>query len=558
MCGIWVYLHKLSKPPSLSYGDIYNAFMSLSPRGPERSNFYKISKYGLYIGFHRLGIIEPIVKADQPIIYESEDKFIYSICNGEIYNFKELQKRYDISVETQSDCDIFIQIYQLIGFNALVKELIGEFALCICDIDKKTRRVKLFVSRDPAGIRPLYITGNEDEIVLTSELKGSPFLKRGYKVMQFPPRYCIEFSNECSNLFDVPFKKAFNYIDFKKIEIGLNDEEIVKVQIRETLSDAVRCRLFTDRPLACLLSGGLDSSIVASISSKYFKDNNAVLNTYSIGMPDSTDEYYAKLVANYIGSNHTHLTIKESEWLEIIPKVVFVTETYDVTTIRATVGQYLISKWISENTDIKVLLIGDGSDELCAGYMYFHEAPDPRSLHLENVRLVEDIHHYDVQRADRGISNNGLEARVPFLDHRFIKLYLSIDPLLRMPSAKGMEKWILRESFANGYLPNEVLTRHKEAFSDAVSPLNKSWHSIIQNYVDRKISDEYFVTNKHKYTHCVPLTKEALFYRELFEFYYGNSEETAKTVPYYWLPKWVDEDSEPSARVLKVYKATKL
>ena len=505
MCGIWLYLHKKGKK-SLSDVQIYNAFMQIDKRGPERSILLKQSNYDLYIGFHRLSIMDPSVRGDQPFVVESDDTIIYTICNGEIYNFKELCKKYELNVQSGSDCEIFPYLYQKIGIDTLAKELIGEFSFCICEINKKTQEVKLSICRDQAGIRPLFITGDENEVVITSELKGTPFMmsymppqsrehdepieiaKKSTKpVRQFLPRHFLQISSNDKILFDKSFGKAVCYRDISKIPITIYNLEYAKRLIRETFIEAVRCRMVADRPLGCLLSGGLDSSLVASIASRFCKEHGTKLHTFSIGMAGSTDKYYAKLVSEFIDSIHTHIELPEEEWLKAIKEVVRITETFDITTVRASTGQYLISKWIAEHTDIKVVLIGDGSDELCAGYMYFHKAPSPEELHLENIRLVSDIHMYDVLRADRGVSSNGLEARVPFLDHRFIELYLSIDPKLRMPT-NGLEKWLLREAFAGGeYLPEEVRLRKKEAFSDGVSSKERSWYTVLQEYIDKNI-----------------------------------------------------------------------
>lgn len=312
-----------------------------------------------------------------------------------------------------------------------------------------------------------------------------------------------------------------------------------------------------ERPIGALLSGGLDSSLVASILAGELKKRGQVLKTFSIGLPNATDKKYAELVAEHIGSQHTHVEVHEEDFLNAVENIVKTTETFDITTIRATTGNYLIGKWVSDNTDVKVLLIGDGSDELCSGYMYFHNAPDPQTSHLENKRLISDIHFYDVLRADRGLASNGLEARVPFLDLDFIKLYLSIDPTLRVPSItkKGfkMEKSLLRDSFyGTGLLPDEVLYRQKEAFSDGVSGKEKSWYQILQEWCETKYSDDDLARAQKQISYLTPHSKEALHYRTIFRKYFGNGQ-VENIVPYFWLPKWSGDIKDPSARVLKVY-----
>ncbi len=245
-------------------------------------------------------------------------------------------------------------------------------------------------------------------------------------------------------------------------------------KIRDVFTECVIERIQSDRDMGALLSGGLDSSLVCSIFARELAKKGRKLYTYSIGMPGATDRKYAEMVSKHIGSIHKHVEFSEKDFINAVEKIVQVTETFDITTIRATTGNYLIGKWISQNTDIKVVLIGDGSDELCSGYMYFFNAPTPLDSHKENIRLIEDIHRYDVLRADRGVADNGLEARVPFLDKKFINLYLSIDPKLRIPSMTSfgvkMEKALLRDSFKDeNLLPKQVLYRRKEAFSDGVS-----------------------------------------------------------------------------------------
>ena len=225
----------------------------------------------------------------------------------------------------------------------------------------------------------------------------------------------------------------FKYWEFKKDNFVITDYEEAKTKIRDVFTQCVIERCFADREMGSLLSGGLDSSLVAAIVQKELSKHGEKLNTFSIGMPGGTDGHYAKIVAKHIGSNHTHVEVPEEDFINEVDNIVKITETFDITTIRATTGNYLIAKYIKDNTDIKVLTIGDGADELCSGYMYFHNAPTPMDAHLENIRLLEDIHEYDVLRADRSIADNGLEARVPFLDKKFIDLYLSIDPKLRIP-----------------------------------------------------------------------------------------------------------------------------
>ena len=350
-----------------------------------------------------------------------------------------------------------------------------------------------------------------------------------------------------------------SYISLQIHEVRIRDEEKAKQMIRAELEKAVIDRLHSKAELGCLLSGGLDSSLVSAIAARELKKEGKQLKTFSIGMPGSTDKGFAEHVARHIGSLHVHIEFSEDEFLGALGTILRCTETFDITTIRATTGQYLISKWVADHTNVKVLVIGDGSDELCAGYMYFHSAPDAVGSHNENIRLLENIHLYDVLRADRAVAGNGLEARVPFLDKTFIELYLSIDPELRIPrpsdkvGGKKLEKFLLREAFRDtNLLPDEVLYRRKEAFSDGVSSVEKSWYSIIQQWANESISDEEYEKSKSEYQHLPPNSKESLFYRRSFERIFGKGD-ICKIVPNYWLPLWSGNVTDPSARILKVY-----
>jgi len=553
MCGIWALLGKQRDDGSHSY----SYYKSIQPRGPDKSQLIEFD--GIRIGFHRLAIMDLSANGDQPFVFDvpDENRTIYWICNGELYNYVKLSMKYNITTRSDSDCEIIGPLYYNHGIDVLCRELNGEYAFIIFDIDHNTNITKVFVARDRFGIRPLFIAHNDTNVWLSSELKGIPVDVTNAK--QFPPRSYQQI--DIAQDYNIVYHDIVSYYEIG--HTGFNNDGIstIQTQIRNKLIQSVSDRLVSDRPLGCLLSGGLDSSLVASIAASILAETGNQLNTFSIGLDDSTDEYYARKVAEHIGSNHTHIVLTNDDFLKNIRNVVYATETYDVTTVRASTGQYLVSKWIHDNTDIKVLLIGDGSDELAAGYMYFFNAPNARESHAENMRLLNDIHYYDVLRADRGVADNGLEARVPFLDHEFVDYYLSCDPELRNPIMKTdaqpgrMEKWLLRSSFmdatwADGraYLPDCVLWRRKEAFSDGVSSKAKSWYSIIQEHVSEHYTDADLETAKQTYT-MAPRTKEALYFRELFTGMFGNRD----VIPYYWLPKWSGDIHEPSARVLSVY-----
>jgi asparagine synthase (glutamine-hydrolysing) len=305
--------------------------------------------------------------------------------------------------------------------------------------------------------------------------------------------------------------------------------------------------MMSDREICSLLSGGLDSSLVSAILSKKLGPNK--LKTFSIGLKGSPDLEYAKNVAEHIKSIHHSIEIEEEEFLNYIEEVIYKIESYDITTVRASVGNYLVGKYIKENSNCKVVFNGDFSDEVAGGYRYFKNTSNPEMFHNECVRLLENIHYYDCLRSDRSISTHGLECRVPFADKDFVNYYMSIDSKLRM-SDKRIEKYLIRKAFEKeGLLPEEVLWRKKEAFSDGVTSETRSWHKIIEEFVDKKISDNDFKTLQNNFSFNKPLTKEALYYRIIFERTYNKFENI---IPYFWMPKWCGDVSDPSAREIKL------
>jgi asparagine synthase (glutamine-hydrolysing) len=585
MCGIWGILS--SKTISLDQVNLFNNFNKIKHRGPDKSIYITNSNY--IIGFHRLAIIDTSIQGDQPFSHsyyyqndfkESIFRTIYVFCNGEIYShadiksdptISEINEKVGYKFKSNSDCEILLPLYLLeksddpnIGITKMLNRLNGEFAFGIFDIEQNQTTgqstYNLWTGRDRFGIRPLFYTELDDyTVAFGSEVKSLIQLdgKNNNKIEVHDPRSWMRWSGIVGNKLEKNYKLYYAVGNLSMV-LKPDLDDVYRV-IRTTLINSVKSRLESDREIGCLLSGGLDSSLISAIAAKELALEGKKLRTFSIGMPDSPDVKFANIVANHIGSIHTNIEVPENIWIKSIEKIVQVTETFDITTIRASTGQYLISKWIADNTDIKVLLIGDGSDELTGGYLYFHRAPNPHQLHFECVRLLHYIHFFDVLRADRGIASNGLEARVPFLDHNFVDLYARIDLQLKMPTAHTIdgqttkyEKYLLRKSFdSTDLLPKSVLWRRKEAFSDGVSSESKSWYQIIQERVNLTMSDEYFEINKKKYEgFLVPHTKEALYYHELFDKYYP---EQYHLCPYYWLPKWI-ESTDPSARTLQVYK----
>ena len=535
MCGLSLYISKNEDEQKLNL---------VNHRGPDHTIIHKFKhkEYFITIAFHRLAIID-LKHGNQPFFHSDEknDRQTYLLCNGEIYNYKKLINEH--SLTTRSDCHVIFDLYLKYGASYTVNKLDGEFAFIILDIIENN--LNIIYCRDRFGIRPLFQYETKNGYYFSSELKGIPFNGEG---IQVEPRniYFIENGQ----------KRIENYYEIGKNIINDNtnivtDSITLLNNIKKTLINSVKDRMVSERPLGSLLSGGLDSSLISGIAAKVLKEEGKQLTTFSIGMTeDSTDIINARLVAKYINSVHHEIIIPPEKWIEALKNVIKQIETYDITTIRASTGQYLIAKWISENTDIKVILNGDGSDEVTSGYLYFYNAENCEISHNENIRLLKNIHKYDVLRVDRGISAFGLEARVPFLSHHFVDLYLSIDKSLRNPIKQNrVEKYLLRKAFDedNPIIPKEILFRQKEAFSDGCSSLKKSWFEYIQDYVETQVSDEEYKKSNIMNFLRFP-SKESYWYYKIFMEYYPNSTLEID----YWMPKWsIEHKGDPSARKLK-------
>ena len=528
MCGIFCYVGCTLKPI-----DLQENFSRIENRGPDYSVLQSI--HNVHLGFHRLSINDLSESGHQPFIHDE----IYLICNGEIYNHKNLQQKYNMKTKSDSDCEVILYMYQKFGFDETCRQLDGVFSLIIYN----SKSNKLFVGRDPYGVRPLFIGCNaHEELFLSSEMKS--IHDKTIYTKQFKPGHSLEIDLTNGN-------KIFrNYYDFTYKIDRLRETDFILAGIKNKLISAVKKRLLSDRPIGALLSGGLDSSLIAGIISRIYKDNNikTEFNTFGIGIKGATDLEYSQRVADYIGSKHHQIVCTEEDFLNAIPEVIYSIESYDITTVRASVGNYLVGKYIKENTDITVVFNGDGSDEQ-SGYYYLRNAPNEDDFQQECMKLLREIHYFDVLRSDRSVSSQwSLEARTPFLDKEFVKFYMTIDPKLKMYSENKIEKFLLRKAFeSTKIIPEEVLWRPKEAFSDGCSSENRSWHKIIQEHVDKLITDEEFYLNKDFFTFNPPKTKESYWYRKLFEEYYPHK---SNVIPHFWLPNWSSE-IDPSARELK-------
>ena len=609
MCGIFAILNN---DDSLLINDfIMEQFNKGKGRGPENST-YKIAMVKVNYGFHRLAINGLNTNSNQPITIGN----VALICNGEIYNYKELYEEMQIIPTTESDCEVIIHLYKRYGIEQTLQLLDGVFSFILTDYSSYNENGKVFVARDPYGVRPLYMMESEkSEIVaFASELKmlseicvrlnktKKRDLSRNfvfelendeddhkynhYSVKQFLPgtysKYEITFkalSNwECIDKSVSYHSTGFHAISYKSF---FNSKEITEL-IQFYLTNAVNKRCCTtERPIACLLSGGLDSSLITALVNDFHIVNGLpTLETYSIGLAGSEDLRNARIVADYLGTKHHEVLLTEEDFLSAIPDVIRAIESYDTTTVRASIGNWLLGKYISENSEAKVIFNGDGSDELCGGYLYMKKAPDNFEFDRECRRLLKDIHTFDVLRSDKSISSHGLEPRTPFLDRAWVQFYLSIPMNYRNHNEYGdCEKFLLRHAFSesnyknsegNPLLPNEILWRRKEAFSDGVSKQSRSLYQIIQEYCTRHfIENEYneydpiidseestiesiCAINKKMFLlnqHLVPKTTEQYYYRKLFETYYPGM---GKIIPYFWMPRYVDA-KDASARTLDLY-----
>ena len=522
MCSIMGYCGYCADKEAFVKG-----FSRTKSRGPDDSRILDTGK-GL-LAFHRLEIMGLHPEGMQPF----ELNGCYAICNGELYGFEAQrwmlrEKGYTFS--SDSDCEIILPLYFERGTD-MFAELDAEFAMILFD----GRTGEFLAARDPIGIRPLYYGYDENgTIIFASEPKNLVGLTE--KILPFPPG-CYYSKGEFIRYCDIAAVK----------EVSPDDVETACGKIREKLIAGVRKRLVADAKVGFLLSGGLDSSLVCAIAAK---ESESPIETFAIGMSeDAIDLKYAREAADYIGSHHTEVYMTPEEVISSLETVIELLGTYDITTIRASMGMYLVCKAIHEKTDIRVLLTGEISDELF-GYKYTDFAPSARAFQEEAQKRVRELHMYDVLRADRCISVNSLEARVPFGDLDFVHYVMSIDPELKM-NKYGKGKYLLRHAFEDrGYLPENILWREKAAFSDAVG---HSMVDYLKAYAEGCYTDEAYEEKRRTYDYAQPFTKESLLYREIFEKHYPGQ---AEMVSDFWMPNrnWKGCDvSDPSARVLSNY-----
>ncbi|MBE5038970.1 asparagine synthase B [Ructibacterium gallinarum] len=521
MCSIMAYCGKNADMDKFQKG-----FDRTVSRGPDDSRI--VDTGNGVMAFHRLAIMGLTPAGMQP--FEMDGSYV--VCNGEIYGFEKLKEKLSdkYTFASGSDCELLLPMYREYGTDMFAM-LDAEFACVIYDGNEE----KYIAARDPIGIRPLYYGYDSDGVILfASEAKNLVGLTD--KIWPFPPGHYYKDG------------KFICYCDISKVEKVCHDDlETVCKKIHDKLVAGVEKRLVADAKVGFLLSGGLDSSLVCAIAAKKSK---TPIRTFAVGMEkDAIDLKYAKQVADYIGSIHTEVIITRDDVINALETVIELLGTFDITTIRASMGMYLVCKAIHEQTDIRVLLTGEISDELF-GYKYTDFAPDAAAFQAEAEKRLRELHMYDVLRADRCISVNSLEARVPFGDLDFVKYVMAVDPELKL-NRYGKGKYLLRAAFKEGgYLPEEILWREKAAFSDAVG------HSMVDDlkaYAEEYYTQEEFEEKCKKYTHARPFTKESLLYREIFEKYYPGQ---GQMIVDFWMPNpnWEGCDvKDPSARVLSNY-----
>ncbi|MCR5469090.1 MAG: asparagine synthase B [Lachnospiraceae bacterium] len=537
MCSIMTICDK-----GVAYSDVRKALEKTASRGPDASRLISVGNG--WMGFNRLAIMGLTEEGMQPFALNNKNSNsvketdennydVYLVCNGEIYGFREQKKELEergYHFNSGSDCEILPAMYKEYG-TEMFSSLDAEYALVLYDAESDS----FIAARDPIGIRPLYygLTGT-GAYMFASEPKS--LIELTDKVMPFPPGHYFKDG------------KFVCYRDMSKVEAFRDDDidEITK-NIHDLLIKGVEKRLDADSPVGFLLSGGLDSSLVCGIAASM---SDKPLETWAIGMDiDAIDLKYAKEVADFIHSNHHEVIISKDDVVEALDTVIKALGTYDITTVRASIGMFLLCKAIHEQSDNKVILTGEISDEIF-GYKYTDFAPNANEFQKESEKRIRELHMYDVLRADRCISVNSLEARVPFGDLDFVDYCMSINPEKKL-NKYGKGKYLLRKAFEkDNFIPESILWREKAAFSDAVG------HSLKDDLADlaeSSYTDEEFEEGVKKYTHAKPFTKESLLYRDIFEKYYPGQSEM---VVDFWMPNknWEGCNvNDPSARVLSNY-----
>ena len=516
MCGIVCALD-IKQDSEILRTQVLEMSKKVRHRGPDWSGIHS-SKNAL-LAHERLAIVDP-KSGNQPIF--SSDRKLILAANGEIYNHKILNDNLKINYDfqTNSDCEIILALYKQKGINFL-DDLNGIFGFVLYNENTD----EYLIARDHMGIIPLYMGWDKfGTFYIASELKALEGICN--KIEIFPPGHYL--SNKSPKPIKWYKRDWMNYD-----AVSNNQTDLIALQ--DALEQAVHRQLMSDVPYGVLLSGGLDSSITSALAKKYSKNRiesddqkqawYPQLHSFAVGLVGSPDLKAARLVADHIGSIHHEINFTIQEGLDAIKDVIFHLETYDVTTVRASTPMYLMARVI-KSMGIKMVLSGEGADEIFGGYLYFHKAPNPEEFHKQTVRKLEKLYQYDCLRANKSLAAWGIEGRVPFLDKEFLDVAMRINPRDKMINKEKMEKWVLRKSFEN-YLPESVAWRQKEQFSDGVG---YDWIDSLKELVDKEVSEEMFNNAKFTFPFQTPMSKEEYFYRSIFESHFP-SETAAKTVP---------------------------
>ena len=520
MCGI-ACAFDLKEKAEVLRPQLLEMSKRIRHRGPDWSGIYANEK--AILAHERLAIVDP-VSGKQPLY--SEDGSLVLAANGEIYNHQEIRKQFEgkYNFQTDSDCEVILALYQEKGVDFL-DELNGIFAFALYDAKKDT----YFVARDHMGIIPLYMGWDQNgTFYVASELKALEGVCT--KIELFLPGHYLQGSGSSSKEDLVKWYKR-DWEDYEAVK----DNQTSIDELREALEAAVHRQLMSDVPYGVLLSGGLDSSVTSAIAKKYSEkriesgDTKTAwwpqLHSFSVGLEGSPDLAAAQKVADHIGTVHHEIQFTIQEGLDAIKDVIYNLETYDITTIRASTPMYLMARVI-KSMGVKMVLSGEGADELFGGYLYFHKAPNAQEFHEETVRKLSKLHMYDCLRANKSLAAWGIEGRVPFLDKEFMDVAMRINPQDKMINGERMEKWVIRKAFES-YLPESVAWRQKEQFSDGVG---YSWIDTLKEVVDKEVSDEQMSNAHFRFPIQTPQNKEEFYYRSVFESHFP-SDAAALSVP---------------------------
>ena len=516
MCGI-VCTFNLKKPAETLRSQMLNMSKTVRHRGPDWSGIY-VSENAI-LAHERLAIVDP--KSGGQPLFSKDGKLVLAV-NGEIYNHREIRKHFEGKYEfmTQSDCEVILALYREKGPDFL-EDLNGIFAFALYDVEKNC----FLIGRDHIGIIPLYQGWDSDgAYYIASELKAL----EGHcnKIEEFlPGQYLYSPDGETTKWY------TRDWMDYATVKDNLSDVQ----KLRRALEDAVERQLMSDVPYGVLLSGGLDSSIISAVAKKFAAkrietDNKddawwPQLHSFAIGLEGSPDLAAARNVAKHIDSIHHEINYTVQEGLDAIRDVIYHIETYDVTTVRASTPMYLLARFI-KSMGVKMVLSGEGADEIFGGYLYFHKAPNAEEFHKETVRKLNKLHQYDCLRANKSLASWGVEGRVPFLDKEFMDVAMRLNPNDKMAGNGKMEKHILRKAFEE-YLPQEIAWRQKEQFSDGVG---YNWIDTLKAIASEKVSDEQMANVKYRFPINPPLTKEEYVYRTIYSELFP-SDSAAQCVP---------------------------